>query len=100
MHVLLIVAHAGKDDNRDLRVNVANESGQSDSIDLGHFEIDDDDFTVVMSEPGGAFESVGNGLAGVTVLTQVSDEKLSDAGVIIDDQELKGRSLGKVHVVL
>ena len=100
VHVLFVVAHAGENNDWYGGINLTDESRQCDAVDLGHFQVDDDDFTVVMSEPGGCFEAIGEGFGGMTELFEISDEELGYAGIIVDDQELAGWTLREVHTVL
>ena len=100
LHVVFVITHPGEYNDWDLSINVANERGKRDPINFGHFEVDDDDFAVVVSEPGGSLESVGEGFGGVAVLAEISYQESSDAGVIVDDEELAGRSRREVHAVL
>jgi len=59
VHLRFVISHAGENDDRDLGVNFADERGQSNAVNLGHFEVDDDDIAIVMGEPGGSFKAVG-----------------------------------------
>lgn len=100
MHMVFIVAHTGEHDDGYLDVDVADKGGQGDAVDLGHLEVYDDNFAVVMGEPSGGFEAVGERFGGMSFLAEISDEESSDAWVIVDDKELRRRSLGEVHAVL
>src|SRR5436309_14262773 len=100
MHLRFVVPHAGENYDWHVGVNLANKPGQSYAVDLGHFEIDDDDLAIVVREPGSGFESVGERIAGMTFLPQVSDQEAGNAWVIIDDEELGRGSLREDHPVL
>ena len=43
-----------------------------------------------MSEPGGGLKTVDQGMAGMSTLSEVSNEELGDGGIIIDDEKVKG----------
>jgi len=97
VHVLFIVTHPGENNDGHGGVYFANESGEGNAIHPGHFEIDDDDFAIVVGEPGGSFEPVGNALGGVAHLLEIGDEETGDTRIIVDNQELTGGALREVH---
>ena len=98
--MIFVISHAGKNDDRDGGINLTNESGQSDAIDFRHFEVDHDDLAVVMSKPGGGFEAIGEKFAGMSLLAEIGGQEIGNTRVVVDDQELEGRSLREVHAVL
>ena len=81
-------------------VDVADKGGQGDTVHLGHFQIYNDDFAVIVGQPGSGFEAVGKRFGGMTFLAKISDEESSDAGVIVDDEELGRGSRREVHAGL
>src|SRR4029077_9566281 len=83
MHLFLIVAHSGKSDDRKSRIDFANKRDERDAVYLGHLEIDNRYFAVMVSEPDGCLETFGERFAGVAFLTEISDEKACDTGIII-----------------
>src|SRR6266478_1255055 len=99
MHLLLIVANPGENNDRDFGVNFADERNKRNPIHLGHLKIDNHHVAIVVGEPGGSLEAFGERLAGVPALAKVSDEKLGDPRIIIDDQELRVISISRVHSV-
>ena len=100
VHVVLVISHTGENDDWDGGINLTNESGQSDAIDLRHFQVDNDNLAVVMSEPSGGFEAVGEKFAGMSLLAEISGQESGDTGIVVDDQKLEGRSVWEVHAVL
>src|SRR6266446_4961212 len=99
MHLLLIVANPGENNDRDFGVNFADKRNKRNPIHLRHLKIDNHHVAIVVGEPGGSLEAFGERLARVPPLAKVSDEKLADPRVIIDDQELRIISIGRVHSV-
>src|SRR4029077_14875545 len=97
MHLLLVIADPSENNDRDFGINFADEGDERNSIHLGHLKIDNHDVAIVVGEPGGSLEAVSKGLAGVPALAKVSDEKLGNSRVIINDEELRIISIGRVH---
>lgn len=85
VHLLLIVADTREDDDWQRRIHFAHERDQRDTVDFWHSEVNDGDFAIVLGQPGSGLKAIGQGVAGVASLAQVSDEEFRDAGVIIDD---------------
>src|SRR6266487_3458961 len=73
VHFLFVVAHSRKNDDGNLRIDFANEGNKRNSIYFWHPKIDNHNFAIIVSEPGGCLESFGQSLAGMTFLAQVSD---------------------------
>jgi hypothetical protein len=97
MHLLLVIADPSENNDRDFGINFTDEGNERNSIHLGHLKIDNHDVAIVVGEPGGSLEAVGEGLARVPALAKVSDEKLGNPRVIVNDQELRIISIGRVH---
>src|SRR5438105_15433736 len=97
MHLLFVVTDAGENDNWQRGIHFADKGNQRNPIHFGHSKIDNRYFTVVLGEPGGGLKSIGQGLASVPALAQVSDQELGDAWVVIDDKELGIFSFGRLH---
>jgi hypothetical protein len=49
-------------------------------------------------EPLGGFESLGEELAGMAFLFEISDQELGDGGIIIDEKELDGIAGKDFHI--
>ncbi len=88
MHFFFVVTDSREDNDGNCRINFADEGDERDSVHFWHPKIDNDNFAVIVGEPGGGLKPVDQRLAGVTLLPQVSDEKSGDGWVIIDDKKL------------
>jgi hypothetical protein len=51
----------------------------------------------VVLEPGGGLETFGQELTGMTFLLKISNEKLGDCRVIIDEEELDSIAVKDFH---
>ena len=89
MHMLFVVTHPGENDDRDGDIDIADKGNERDPIDLWHLEVDNNDFAIVVSQPGSGLEAFGKRFAAMSFLPEISDQKASDARVIIDDKKLK-----------
>ena len=54
----------------------------------------------MVSKPDGSLEALGQRLAGMTFLTEVSNEEARDTGVIVDNQELARIAGQELHWLL
>ena len=90
VHFFFVITDSRKDNDGNRRINFADEGDERNSIHFWHPKIDNYNFAVIVGEPGGCLKSVGQRLAGMALLPQVSDEKPSDGGVIVDDKKLEG----------
>ena len=90
VHPVFVVSNAGKNNNRQALTHLPDESDQGNAIDFRHIEIDHDDVTSIMLEPGGCLKTLGEVFAGVAFLLEIGYEKLRDCWVIIDEQEFGG----------
>ena len=90
VHLIFVITNTGEDNNRQVLIDLTDESNEGDPVHLGHLEIDNYDFAVVLGKPVGSLKSIGKRLAAVAFLAEISDEEPSDARVIIDDEELGG----------
>ena len=97
VHLLLIVTDACENNDGQSRINFSHEGNERDSVDLRHLKIDNCHVAIVLGEPGGGLETFGQSLAGMPALTEISDQKLGDAGVVINDEELRKIAVGRVH---
>ncbi len=100
VHLLLVVTDACEHNDWQSRIDFAHEGNERDSVDLRHLEIDNCHVAIVRGEPGGGLETFRQSLAGMASLTEISDEKLGDAGVVINDEELRKIAVGRVHLLL
>src|SRR5438067_5863288 len=99
MHLLFVVADAGENDNRKRRIQLSHKRDQRNSVNFGHLKIDNGYLAVVLRKPGRRLEAIGQSVAGVTALTQIRDQELSDARVVIDDEELRIVAFSRLHVI-
>jgi hypothetical protein len=88
MHAVLIVPYTGEHDNGEGWMIFADKRDERQPIDFRHFEVNDYHAAVMVSEPSGGLETLGQGLARMAFLAEVSDEKTGDAWVVINDKEL------------
>lgn len=99
VHLVLVVADAGEYDDWERRIRFAHEGDERNAIHLGHLKVDNCDFAVMVCEPGGGLKPVGQGVASMPALAKVGDEKLRDAGVIIDNEELGIFAVWRAHLL-
>src|SRR5260370_16218243 len=97
MHLLFVVADAGENDDRKRRIQLSHKGDERNSVHFGHLKIDNGYLAVVLREPGRRLEAIGQSVAGVTALTQIRDQELSDARVVIDDEELRIVAFSRLH---
>lgn len=93
MHLLLIITDSGENNDRNLGINFADEGNERNSIYLWHFKIDDHHVAIVVGEPGGGLEAVGERVASVPALAEISDEELGDPGIVVDNKKLRTISI-------
>ena len=65
VHPLFVVSDAGENNDRQALAHLTDERNQRDAIDFRHVEIDHDDVTLMMLEPGGGLETLREIIAGV-----------------------------------
>jgi len=97
MHFLFVIADSGEDNDRNFRINFADEGDEGNSIYLWHPKIDNHHFALIVGEPGGCLESLGQRLASMAFLPEVSNEKSGDGGIVIDNEKLEGIAVQKGH---
>ena len=97
MHPSLFVPDAGKDDNRQTGLELSNVGNKGNPVHFRHVQVDHHHFAVVHFEPGGGFESFGQGGAGVAVLFQVNREEFGDRRVVINDEEFSALAVKDFH---
>src|SRR5438445_9661749 len=99
MHSLLVVTDSSENDDRQLVIVFANERDERNPIHFRHFEVDDGDIAILAFEPGSGLETISQGIAGMTFLLEIGDEKFCNRRVIINDEELGAVSSNTVHLV-
>ena len=98
VHLLFVVSDAGEDNDRECRIQLAHEGDERNPVYFRHLKIDNGHFAVVLGEPGSGLEAIGQSVTGVTPLAQVGYQKLGDARVVIDDEELGIFAFGRLHL--
>src|SRR5437588_7294889 len=98
LHLLFVISDSCEDDDRKSWVHLPNESDQRNAVHLRHLKIDNGDFAVMLGEPGCSLEPIGQGLAGMTALTQIRDQKFCNTRVVINKEELAIFAFGRLHL--
>lgn len=99
MHFLFVITDSREDNDGNFRIDFADKGYERNSIHFWHSKIDNHHFAVIVGEPGGCLESLGQRLASVAFLPEVSNEKSGDGGIVIDDEKLEGIAVQKRHGV-
>src|SRR6202011_5172861 len=100
VHLLFVVPDAGENNDRKRWIRLSHKGDERNSVHFRHLKIDNGYFAVVLREPGSGLEAIGQSDARMATLTQIRDQELSDARVIIDDEELGVFAFGRLHLII
>ena len=82
MHLFFFITNPGKNDNRQTGLNFPDVVDERDAVYLRHIQVDHDDFAIVHLEPARSVEALGQSLASVALLLQISGEETSDRRIV------------------